>query len=80
MSQTSKSPRTVALTAIRIGERNLPTYAHHIASRRRLTSKHAIAGRSYWSQGREMLLLAITHNIMILWRATLIQRFSTEHS
>lgn len=38
---------------------------------------HAVAGRSYWSQCRDMLLLAITHNVMIaLW----LLRFSTEHS
>ena len=39
---------------------------------------HAIAGRSYHAQNREMLLLAITHNITILVRIKIVKRFSTE--
>jgi hypothetical protein len=31
----------------------------------------ALNGRSYWSQCREMMLLAITHNIMIVMPAEL---------
>jgi len=38
----------------------------------------AIDAREYWSQCREMLLLAITHNIMILLHALWYTRFSTE--
>ena len=29
----------------------------------------ALSGRTYWAQCRDMMLLALTHNIMILWRA-----------
>jgi len=35
----------------------------------------ALRARHYWSQGREMILRALTHNIMILW-----MRFSTEQT
>ncbi len=38
---------------------------------------HAVAAQTYWSQCRAMLLLAVTHNIMILLG---LRRFSTEHS
>ncbi len=41
---------------------------------------HAIAARSYHAQNREMLLLAITHNITILLSIIVVARFSTEHS
>lgn len=43
--------------------------------KRRMTA--CLAGRSYWSRCREMMLLAITHNAMIL---LCMRRFSTEHS
>ena len=36
-----------------------------------------VAARSYWSQSRELMLLIITHNTMILLWAV---RFSTEHA
>jgi len=39
---------------------------------------HAIAARSYHAQNREMLLLAITHNITILLSSMIVKRFSTE--
>ncbi len=39
---------------------------------------HAVAARSYHAQNREMLLLAITHNITILLSIMLDERFSTE--
>ena len=39
---------------------------------------HAVAARSYHAQNREMLLLAITHNITILLSMMLVERFSTE--
>ena len=42
--------------------------------KRRMTA--CLAGRSYWSRCREMMLLAITHNAMIL---LCMGRFSTEH-
>ncbi len=29
----------------------------------------ALSGRSYWSQCRDMMLLVLTHNVMIIWRA-----------
>jgi len=29
---------------------------------------HALAARTYWAQSREMMLLALTHNLMILLR------------
>jgi hypothetical protein len=32
----------------------------------------------YWSQGRELLLLVLTHNVIILWRQQ--KRFSMEHA
>ncbi len=41
---------------------------------------HAIAARSYHAQNREMLLLAITHNITIFVRIKIVERFSTEQS
>jgi len=28
-----------------------------------------LRGRSYWSQSRDMTLLTLTHNAMIIWRA-----------
>ena len=31
---------------------------------------HALAARTYWNQGREMMLLVLTHNLMILWLIT----------
>jgi hypothetical protein len=30
---------------------------------------HALAARTYWAQCREMMMLALTHNLMILWLA-----------
>ncbi len=41
---------------------------------------HAVAGRRYHAQNREMLLLAITHNVTILLSIIVVARFSTEHS
>ena len=35
-----------------------------------------VAARTYWSQGRELMLLIISHNTMIL---LCLCRFSTEH-
>jgi len=43
--------------------------------KRRLSA--SVAGRSYWAQCRDAMLLVITHNIMILFCTV---RFSTEHS
>ena len=39
---------------------------------------HAIAARSYHAQNREMLLLAITHNITIVVLMKIVVGFSTE--
>jgi len=33
---------------------------------------HALAARTYWAQSREIMLLVITHNLMILWMVTKI--------
>ena len=41
---------------------------------------HAVAARSYHAQNREMLLLAITHNITILLSIMFAERFSTEQT
>jgi hypothetical protein len=43
--------------------------------KRRLDSR--VAARSYWSRCRELLLLVVTHNVMILF---CFIRFSTEHA
>ena len=31
---------------------------------------HALAARTYWARCREMMLLTLTHNLMILWIVT----------
>ena len=33
-----------------------------------------VKGRSYWSQQRDLRLMALTHNIMILWHSNLFYR------
>ena len=40
--------------------------------KRRLGS--ATTGRSYWSRRRDLMLMVLTHNIMILWRIEVIYR------
>ncbi|MDP6634131.1 MAG: hypothetical protein QGG42_04495, partial [Phycisphaerae bacterium] len=39
----------------------------------------ALNGRSYWSQCRELMLLAITHNIMIIMPAELFYRAGQDY-
>ncbi len=33
-----------------------------------------VKGRSYWSQQRDLRLMALTHNIMILWHNDLFYK------
>ena len=40
----------------------------------------ALRGRSYWSQCRDMILLVLTHNAMIIWRTQKGFLQSTSHA
>lgn len=45
--------------------------------KRRLSS--ATSGRSYWSRRRDLMLMVLTHNIMILWRSKVFYRATLTH-
>jgi hypothetical protein len=81
MAKSSKSPNQVLQVAHALGKQRLRTYWNRfnhekygqrwqvdtVNSMFKRSMNSALRERTYWSQSREITLLVLTHNIMILW-------------